>query len=129
MKRPRRLAPVSVFVVASAALGLTGCANELMLTPIRSAQNKPSNVAVYFKLQSPSGDPVGGLAADQFRIYEDGALVSRYESKQTMLNPEVAASHYTLLLVDMSGSVAESGNRDSVVEAAGTFADRVEKSQ
>jgi hypothetical protein len=115
--------------VALAAPLLAGCMADLQLTPIKSAQNKPSNVAVYFKLQTSSGEPVGGLAADQFRIYEDGALVSRYESKQTILNPEVAASHYTLLLVDMSGSVAESGNRDSVVEAAGTFADRVEKSQ
>jgi von Willebrand factor type A domain len=111
------------------ALLLGGCATELMLTPIKRVQNKPSNVAIYFKLQNASGEPIGGLAAEQFRIYEDGAIVSRYESKQTILNPEVAASHYTLLLVDMSGSVAESGNRESVVEAAGTFADRVEKSQ
>jgi hypothetical protein len=110
-------------------LACGGCASGLKLTPIKSAQNKPSNVAIYFKVQTSSGEPIGGLAADQFRIYEDGSLVSQYESKQTILNPEVAASHYTLLLVDMSGSVAESGNRDSVVEAAGTFTDRVEKSQ
>ncbi len=108
---------------------VAGCGAELQLTPIRSTQNRPSNVAVYFKLQTSAGEPIGGLSADQFRIYEDGSLVSHYESKQTILNPEVAASHYTLLLVDMSGSVAESGNRDSVVEAASTFADRVEKSQ
>jgi hypothetical protein len=103
--------------------------HDLQLTPIRSAQSRPSNVAVYFKVQTAGGDPVGGLSADQFRIYEDDSVVSQFESKQTILNPEVAVSHYTLLLVDMSGSVSESGNRDSVVEAASTFADRVEKSQ
>jgi hypothetical protein len=49
------------------------------------------------------------MTVEQFEIYEDNELVSVYESKQTILNPEVAASHYTLLLVDMSGSVADSG--------------------
>ena len=109
-------------------LASTGCAG-LQLTSIKMTQQKPSNVAVYFKVQTQGGDPVGGLNADQFRIYEDGQLVSQYESKQTILNPEVAAVHYTLLLVDMSGSVSESGNSESVVQAVGTFTERVEKQQ
>jgi hypothetical protein len=92
-------------------------------------QQKPSNVAIYFKVETQQGDPVGGLTADQFHIYEDGQLVSQYESKQTILNPEVAAVHYTLLLVDMSGSVSQSGSSDSVAQAVGTFTDRVEKQQ
>ncbi len=108
-----------------------GCGGGgLSLTPIKSAQSKPSNVAVYFKVQTSGGEPIGGLTADSFKIYEDGSLVSELESKQTILNPEVAASHYTLLLVDMSGSV--SGDPDSVnnlVDAANAFTDRVEKQQ
>src|SRR5690348_2419061 len=125
MPLSRALASLASALGVAALLGTSGCSAGLKLTPIKSTQNKPSNVAVYFKVQTSSGEPVGGLAAEQFRIYEDGSLVSQYESKQTILNPEVAASHYTLLLVDMSGSVAESGNRDSVVEAASTFTDRV----
>jgi von Willebrand factor type A domain len=121
--------PASVLALALVLPLLAGCAGGLALTPISSTQNKPSNVAIYFKVQTASGEPVGGLAAEQFRIYEDGSIVSQYESKQTILNPEVAVSHYTLLLVDMSGSVADSGNREAVVEAATTFTDRVEKSQ
>jgi hypothetical protein len=109
-------------------LASTGCAG-LQLTSIKMTQQKPSNVAVYFKVQTQGGDPVGGLSADQFRIFEDGQLVSQYESKQTILNPEVAAVHYTLLLVDMSGSVTESGNSESVVQAVGTFTERVERQQ
>src|ERR1700722_19493191 len=92
-------------------------------------QQKPSNVAIYFKVRNIDGDPVGGLTADKFRIYEDGQLVSQYESKQTILNPEVAAAHYTLLLVDMSGSVSDSGTVPDLVRAVSTFADRVEKSE
>jgi hypothetical protein len=106
----------------------TGCAG-LQLTSIKVTQQKPSNVAVYFKVQTRSGDPVGGLTADQFRIYEDDQLVSQYESKQTILNPEVAAVHYTLLLVDMSASVSASGNGEAVALAVGTFTERVEKEQ
>jgi von Willebrand factor type A domain-containing protein len=114
---------LSVSLVAT-----TGCAG-LRLTPIKAAEQKPSNVAVYFKVQASSGDPVGGLTADRFRIYEDGQLVSQYESKQTILNPQVAAVNYTLLLVDMSGSVSESGNGDAVAQAVGAFTERVEREQ
>jgi len=106
----------------------TGCAG-LQLTTIKATQQRPSNVAIYFKVQDGAGEPLGGLTADRFRIYEDDQLVSQYESKQTILNPEVAAVHYTLLLVDMSGSVSESGTGDVLVQAVGTFTDRVEKQQ
>lgn len=120
----------SFATLLACALLLVACGGGgLKLTPIRSTQTKPSNVAAYFKVQTGGGDPVGGLSAEQFKIYEDGQLVSRYESKQVILNPEVAASHYTMLLVDMSGSVAESGAVDSVVDAAVAFAGRVEKTQ
>jgi hypothetical protein len=105
-----------------------GCAG-LQLTSIKMTQQKPSNVAVYFKVRAQGGDPVPGLTADKFRIYEDGQLVSQYESKQTILNPEVAAVHYTLLLVDMSGSVTESGTTPDLIAAVTAFTDRVEKQQ
>src|SRR5271154_2250053 len=114
-----------VLLGASVALFATGCGAGLRLTPIRATSNKPSNVVVYFKVEHHK-EPIGGLTADSFKIYEDGDLVSQYESKQTILNPEVAASHYTLLLVDMSGSITDSGAVDTLVDAAGAFAERVE---
>lgn len=116
-----------VLSAATALLGLSvGCAT-LQLTTIKTTQQRPSNVAIYFKVQTSTGDPVPGLTADRFRIYEDDQLVSQYESKQTIINPEVAASHYTLLLVDMSGSVSGSGSVAELVQAVGTFTDQVEK--
>ena len=51
--------------------------------------------------------------------------MSVLESKQTILQPEVAAIHYTLLLVDMWGSVIDSGDMPALVEAASSFSDRV----
>ena len=104
--------------VALGALALAGCIG-LRLTPVDSAFHEPSNVAVYFTVDAANGDPVGGLTADDFRIYEDGSLVSPTESQQTIVNPEVAAEHYTLLLVDMSGSITES-DQVPVLQAAAT---------
>ncbi len=113
------------------ALLTVGCGGGgLKLTSIKSTQGRPSNIAVYFKVQTSGGEPVGGLTASEFRIYEDGSLVSEGESKQTILNPEVAASHYTLLLVDMSGSITSDPQAvDTLVEAATAFTERIEKSQ
>jgi hypothetical protein len=96
---------------------------------VQATATKPSNVAVYFTVDTRSGDPVPGLTAEQFHIYEDDKLVSPFESKQTILNPEVAAMHYTLLLMDMSGSVTQSGSVPILEEAAGKFTERVGKFQ
>lgn len=115
---------LSLSIAASATLGLTGCG--LALTQIQTAADKPSNVAVYFKVEDGKGEPVGGMTAEQFEIYEDGELVSVLESQQTILNPEVAASHYTLLLIDMSGSVVDSEDATKVTEAALLFTSEVE---
>jgi uncharacterized protein YegL len=113
--------------LATACIG-TACVG-LHLTTIKATNSRPSNVAVYFKVETRSGDPVGGLTAERFKIFEDDNLVSQYESKQTILNPEVAAIHYTMLLVDMSGSVTESGTGETLVQAVSTFTERVEKEQ
>jgi hypothetical protein len=107
-----------------------GCAHRgLQLTMIDSSVRKPSNVAVFFAVDSSDGEPVPGLTAESFRIYEDDGLVSIHESKQTILNPEIAVASYTLLLIDMSGSVTESGDVPTIVAAAGSFADLVGKYQ
>ena len=110
------------------AVGLAGCASRqpgLTLTMVDASVRRPSNVAVYFAVDTSEGEPVPGLTAESFRIYEDGNLVSEHESKQTILNPEIAAAHYTVLLIDMSGSVTESGDLPTVSAGAGAFADQV----
>jgi hypothetical protein len=106
-----------------------GCASGLKLSVIESAQRQPSNLAVFFTVNTRGGEPVPQLDASQFRIYEDGQLVSAAESSQTILNPEVAAEHFTLLLVDMSGSVRSSGQVPLLVEAASRFTESVGKYQ
>src|SRR5690349_10832346 len=93
----RALALVSVVSCAAVSAGCGG----LKLQLVDSSVRKPSNVAVYFTVDTRGGQPVADLTPQDFHIYEDGQPVSILESKQTILQPEVAAIHYTLLLVDM----------------------------
>ncbi len=126
MKHKFSFSIAALCLVASVA----GCGGSgLKITFIDGAVQKPSNVAVYFTVETSDGEPVAGLEADTFNIYEDDQIVSRHESKQTILNPEVAAEHLTLLLVDMSGSVTESGDVPAIVEAATAFSDKVGRQQ
>lgn len=119
------------FAVLVSLLASAACSRGpgLQLTLIDQSVQKPSNVAMYFTVDTRDGDPVPGLDETSFRIYEDDRLVSIHESKQTILNAEVAAEHITLLLVDMSGSVTESGDLHRIVHAATAFSERVSKVQ
>lgn len=105
-----------------------GCGPKLQVTRLNSDHKKPNNVWVFFTVEEGE-EPVAELTAEDFAIYEDEKLVSTFESQQTIQNPEVAAVMYTLLLLDMSGSITESGSADIVVDAAKSFVERVGKSQ
>jgi len=112
---------------AALTVPLVAC-TSLTLTRLNSAQRKPNNVWVFFTVER-GDEPVAGLQAEDFQIYEDGDLVSVYESKQVIQNPEVAAVMYTMLLLDVSGSISESGSADQLVDAAELFTSRVGKTQ
>ena len=125
MSRPNRL----LFAAAAALSLLASACGGVNVKLINSAQKKPNNVWVFFTVDRGKNDPVGGLLAEDFTIYEDGDLVSKFESKQVIQNPEVAAVMYTMLLVDMSGSITESGSADSLVDASKSFAEKLGKTQ
>lgn len=110
-----------LLVLPVTLLACTGLRPQL----VDASVQKPSNVALYFNVTRMNGEPVPGLTAEQFHIYEDEKLVSPFESKQTILNPEVASVHDTLLLVDMSGSVLQSGQLEALQDAVSRFTERV----
>lgn len=127
--RRRRASRWAALALALGLLPLsTACSSKLQVTRLNSEQKKPNNVWVFFTVEEGE-EPVGGLVAEDFAIYEDEQLVSTFESKQTIQNPDVAAVMYTLLLLDMSGSITESGQADLVVDAAQGFVERVGQSQ
>lgn len=106
----------------------TGCGG-LQLQLHNASVQKPSQVALYFSLETSDGEPVGGLDAKAFKIYEDDQLISPFESKQTILNPEMSVVHYTLLLLDLSGSITESGSMHALMSASSGFAEKITKMQ
>lgn len=106
-------------------LALGSACTGLRLQMVDKSVRKPSNVALYFTVDTTRGDPVPDLKPTDFQIHEDGSPVSLFESQQTILQPEIAAVHYTLLLVDMSGSVVRSPDVPKLVAAANAFAERV----
>jgi hypothetical protein len=110
------------------ALVAVGCAPGLKLTRIEAASKKPSNVGVFFAVDRGEA-PVADLLASDFNIYEDDKLVSVDESRQTIVNPQIAAAHFTLLLVDMSASVSASEQMHEIAAAAIQFVGQVSKQQ
>jgi hypothetical protein len=108
------------FLAIVLCLLVSGC-YRLRLDLVDASVQQPSNVAIYFSMDDRDGEPVSGVGAKEFQIYEDGKLISIYESKQTILNPEVATVRYTLLLLDMSGSVVDSGQIPLIQDAVGQF--------
>src|SRR4029078_11287470 len=122
----RRQNAIGLFIGVGAVILIasSGCAG-LKLQMVDHSVHKPSNVAVYFSVETRKGDPVANLTPQDFKIYEDKQPVSILESKQTIMHPGFAAIHYTLLLIDMSGSVVDSGDMPALIQAAATFGDRV----
>jgi hypothetical protein len=110
------------------ALASSGCIGGLQMTRINSEQEKPNNVWVFFSVKDGK-EPVAELEAEDFEIYEDGGLVSPHESNQVIQNPEVASVMYTLLLLDLSGSVTESDRIHKLIDSAKSFTKKVGKSQ
>jgi hypothetical protein len=111
------------------ALFTAGCGAPLRVNLVRAAQYQPSNVAVFFSVETPEGEPITNLIAADFSIHEDGSLVSVNESRQTIINPQVASAQYALLLVDMSASVTETDQLPYVVQAVQAFVEQVGKYQ
>lgn len=112
-----------------ACVGLAGACTGLNMQMVDRSVQRPSNIAVYFTVDTTRGEPVADLTPGDFQIFEDGRPVSLFESKQTILQPEVVAAHYTLLLVDMSGSVAGSPDMQKVVSGAAAFSEKVGRYQ
>lgn len=98
-----RLAPV---IAAWLVCGIsTGCASSLRLTLLAAASRPPSDVALYVDVADAHGKAVVGLTASDFRIYEDGVLVSSEGAGSLLADPAQVAEHYTLLLIEISSSV------------------------
>jgi len=122
---PRRLKVSPVAWLATAAA--VGCASggSLQVTKISVAADQPSNVAVYVDVKDKLGRPIPGLAEKNFRVYEDGKLVTTSKAKRALLEPKQFDTRYVLLLVDMSGPIVDSEDLPELANAITGFVDHV----
>ncbi len=137
---PIRLTPL--LLALTCMLALTGCGggngsgggsdcdcekepvieeNGLVFTFEGQQVRRPANVSVFFKLDTVDGRPITGLRTGDVLVYEDGDLISQYESRQTVLPMPGQFRSHTLLLLDLSGSILESNNLGALKGAAREF--------
>jgi hypothetical protein len=86
---------------------------------------KPSNIYLFFSVEDAAGQPVTGLREDDFEIYENDRLISRYESSQTIIPNPTLYTMATVLLLDMSGSILESQTLTPLKASAKAFLDSI----
>lgn len=97
----------------------------LKLTLIEHHTRKPANVSILFKVDTDEGHPVASLTPSSFAIYENEALVSRFESQQQILPKSGTFKYSIALLLDLSGSIVASENLGALKQAAQSFVEAV----
>ena len=121
----------SIFFLAVLAQPLlAGCAlfGGVSVDTVATSVQKPSNVALYMSI-SKDDEPIRTLTEKDFRIREDGQELSPEQTKQVLLPRDIAAVHRALLLVDMSGNIAEGDTRNNIAMAVARFVTRAHATQ
>ena len=78
------------FVLSLRWRDCAGCASggSLQVTKIVASADQPANVAVYLDVKDKAGRPIPGLQEKNFRVYEDGKLVTTSKAKRALLEPK-----------------------------------------
>jgi len=88
--------------------------NDLVLSIQEQYTTLPGKVSIFFKVSDSEGNPIPGLSADQFTIYEQGRnddcfnTISTSEAKSRISPNAQIFSNNTLLVLDLSNSVLSS---------------------
>lgn len=88
--------------------------NELLLSIQDQFTALPSKISILFKVSDQLGNPISGLTANQFTIYEQGRnddcfnTISSSESLARISSNSQVFSTNTLLVLDLSNSVLQS---------------------
>jgi hypothetical protein len=106
-----------------------GCGGTLKVTKLGASAQRPSNVALYLSVYDKTGAPVGGLALDNFRVYEDKKLIPAGKAKRALLDTGIASARFSLLMVDLSGPMVDSEDLPELAKSVGQFVDKVGASQ
>jgi hypothetical protein len=127
---PRFRSPLSSFVLLTVAVtALAGCGGSLKITKIATSTQRPANVALFLDVRNDDGEPIGGLEEKNFKVYEDGKLVPSSKAKRALLEPKLGGVRYTMVLVDLSGPIADSEYLPELAETIGKVVDRLSDGQ
>ncbi|HEY7375323.1 MAG TPA: VWA domain-containing protein [Polyangia bacterium] len=109
---------------------LVGCGNSgtLRVTKVASSTQKPGNLAFYLDVKD-NGRPVAGLQEKDFRVYEDGKLVSPKKGKRALLDADVVSANFAIIQVDLSGPMADSEYLPELAETVAHFAQDLNERQ
>jgi hypothetical protein len=116
-------------LIALAMVALvTACRSGwLVVEPVATSVQRPSQVAVYLSVRS--GDaPVTDLTTASFSISENGERLDATAVDLSLLERKVAAEHHTVLLLDAS-NIAPGSEGETVMRAAESFVRKVAASQ
>jgi hypothetical protein len=109
-------------VLFAALLGVgCGSSGTLRVTKVAVATQKPGNVALYLDVRE-NGRPVPGLTEKDFKVYEDGKLISPKKGKRALLDAEVVSANFAIVQVDLSGPIADSEYLSDLAETVTKFA-------
>jgi hypothetical protein len=92
------------FRVSFLALAAWSCGGGLRVANIASSAEKPANVMVFLSVDAEK-TPVPGLGEEAFKVFEDGVPVT---ADLRIVNPDMTATQFTVLLLDWSGHVTAS---------------------
>lgn len=104
--------------------------NELLLSIQDQFTTLPGKVSILFKVSDLQGNPISGLTADQFTIYEQGRnddcfnTISSSESLARISPNSQVFNNNTLLVLDLSNSVLQ-GSLDELKTASISFINNV----
>ena len=104
--------------------------NELLLSIQNQSTSLPGKVSILFRVSDTNGNPISGLTADQFTIYEQGRnddcfnTISSSESLARISPNSQVFNNNTILVLDLSNSVLQS-SLDELKAAATSFVENV----
>ena len=104
--------------------------SDLVLSIQEEFTTLPGKISILFKVSDTDANPVSGLSADKFTIYEQGRndecfnTISASESKARISPNSQIFSNNTLLVLDLSNSVLSS-SLEELKSASVSFVDNV----
>jgi hypothetical protein len=111
--------------IALLAATSSGCAT-LRLNMLKTSSQRSGQVAAYFTIERITNrQGIGGLTAERFSVYENGTPIPAVQAGTTLLEANTAAAHYTMLLIDASGTAVRTGALAAIAEGVQGLIERV----